>query len=68
MPILRAEDADFRQAYDGAIKGLPYERKLLAMRVFPVTSRMTVRQLTKYAEAVRDDFAARSVILEVRSL
>lgn len=68
VPILRAEDDDFRQAYDGAIKGLPYERKLLAMRVFPVTSRMSTRQLTKYADAVRDDFAARGVLLEVEAL
>jgi len=66
VPILRAEDEAFREAYDGAIKSLPYERKLLAMRVFPVTSRMNTRQLTKYADAVRDDFAARGVLLEVR--
>ncbi|MGQ4204166.1 hypothetical protein ACUALW_24755 [Bordetella bronchiseptica] len=66
VPILRAEDDAFREAYDGAIKPLPYEKKLLAMRVFPVTSRMNTRQLTKYADAVRDDFAARGVLLEVR--
>ena len=68
VPILRAEDEDFRQAYDGAIKSLPYERKLLTMRVFPVTSRMTTRQLTKYADAVREDFAARGVLLEVEAV
>ena len=66
VPILRAEDEEFRTAYDGSIKPLPYEKKLIAMRVFPVTSRMNTRQLTKYADAVRDDFAARGVILEVR--
>ncbi|KDD44697.1 NinB domain protein [Bordetella bronchiseptica OSU095] len=66
VPILRAEDDAFREAYDGSIKPLPYEKKLLAMRVFPVTSRMNTRQLTKYADAVRDDFAARGVLLEVR--
>ncbi|AMG36268.1 recombination protein NinB [Achromobacter xylosoxidans] len=66
VPILRAEDEEFRAAYDGSIKPLPYEKKLIAMRVFPVTSRMNTRQLTKYADAVRDDFAARGVILEVR--
>ncbi|RIJ00269.1 hypothetical protein DXK93_27290 [Achromobacter sp. K91] len=67
VPILRAEDAAFREAYDGAIKPLSYEKKLLAMRVFPVTSRMNTRQLTKYADAVRDDFAARGVLLEVKA-
>jgi len=67
VPILRAEDEEFREAYDGAIKGLSYEQKLLVMRVFPVTSRMTTKQLTKYAEAVRDDFASRGVHLEVEA-
>lgn len=66
VPILRAEDDEFRLAYDGTIKGLTYEQKLLAMRVFPVTSRMNVGQLTKYANAVRDDFAARGLLLEVK--
>ncbi|PND34550.1 hypothetical protein C1I89_10225 [Achromobacter pulmonis] len=66
VPILRAEDEEFRLAYDGTIKGLAYEQKLLAMRVFPVTSRMNVGQLTKYANAVRDDFAARGLLLEVK--
>ncbi|MCJ9707642.1 recombination protein NinB [Bordetella hinzii] len=66
VPILRAEDEEFRLAYDGTIKGLTYEQKLLAMRVFPVTSRMNVGQLTKYANAVRDDFAARGLFLEVK--
>lgn len=65
VPILRAEDDEFREAYDGAIKGLTYEQKLLAMRVFPVTSRMNVRQLTKYADAVREDFGARGISLFV---
>lgn len=65
VPILRAEDEEFRVAYDGAIKGLTYEQKLLAMRVFPVTSRMNVRQLTKFADAVRSDFNARGIHLEV---
>lgn len=66
VPILRAEDEEFRMAYDGSIKPLPYEKKLIAMRVFPVTSRMNTAQLTKYADAVRDDFAARGVLLVVK--
>ena len=56
VPILRAEDADFRETYDGAIRGLSYEQKLKVMRILPVTSLMTRVQLSKYAEAVRDDF------------
>lgn len=66
VPILRAEDEEFRAAYDSAIKSLTYEQKLMVMRYYPVTSLMNVSQLTKYADAVRDDFAARGVYLRVK--
>lgn len=64
VPILRAEDDEFLETYDGAIKGLSYEQKLKVMRLFPVTSLMTKEQLSKYAEAVQADFARRGVRLE----
>lgn len=64
VPILRAEDADFRAFYDGAIKGLSYGQKLSAMKYLPVTSLMTVEQLSKYLEAVQDDYGSRGVFLE----
>lgn len=64
VPILRAEDADFRESYDAAIKGLSYEQKLKVMRILPVTSLMTKPQLSKYLEAVREDFRPRGVMLE----
>lgn len=64
VPILRAEDEEFRQTYDSVIKRLSYEQKLIAMRCWPVTSLMTRDQLSRYAEAVQADFRARGVILE----
>ncbi len=64
VPLLRAEDDEYRDIYDGAIKGLIYEQKLKVMRYFPVTSLMNKEQLSKYAEAVRDDFYQRGVLLE----
>ena len=64
IPILRAEDADFREAYDQVIKPLPYEKKLIAMRHWPVTSLMNKTQLSKYLEAVQEDFKAKGVRLE----
>lgn len=64
VPILRAEDEDFRSVYDGAIKGLTYEQKLAVMKVLPVTSLMTKAQKSKYLEAVRDDYATRGVQLQ----
>jgi hypothetical protein len=64
VPILRAEDAEFRATYDVAIKGLSYEQKLRVMRILPVTSLMTRAQMSKYAEEVRRDFTGRGVPLE----
>jgi hypothetical protein len=64
VPILRAEDEEFRNFYDSSIKGMAYEMKLAAMKYLPVTSLMTKPQLSKYLEAVRDDFARRGVRLE----
>jgi len=63
VPILRAESDHFRENYDAAIKGLTYEQKLKVMRLLPVTSLMTKAQLSKYLEAVQDDFAKRGVVL-----
>lgn len=64
VPILRAEDADFREGYDAVIKPLSYERKLIAMDHWPVSSLMTTPQLSKYLEAVQADFRLRGVFLE----
>lgn len=56
VPILRAEDAEFRAFYDGAIRGLDYPKKLAAMKYLPVTSLMTVDQLSRYLVSVQADF------------
>lgn len=64
VPILRAEDEEFRDAYDATIKGMTYEQKLQVMRLLPVTSLMTKEQLSKYLEAMQADFAKRGVRLE----
>lgn len=66
VPILRAEDEEYRASYDSSIKKLTYEQKLLAMRHWPVTSLMNTQQLAKYADAVQADFAARGVVLVVK--
>lgn len=63
VPILRAEDADFRSMYDDALKGLTYEQKLKVMRVLPVTSLMTKLQISKYLEAMQADFGNRGAWL-----
>lgn len=63
VPILRAENADFQAVYDAAIKPLPYDKKLLAMRFIPVTSEMTVKQMTQYLDTVARECAERGIVL-----
>ena len=65
VPILRAEDPDFREMYDTAIKNhLSYEQKLVAMRYLPVTSNMTKPQLSRYLEHIQMSFAQQGVIVD----
>jgi hypothetical protein len=64
VPILRAEDEEFRAAYDAAIKGLTYEQKVKVMSILPVTSLMTRAQLSRYLEDMQAHYATRGVRLE----
>ena len=63
VPILRAEDEDFRAAYDRVIKPLPYADKLVAMDILPVTSRMTTLQLDRCMADMQEHFGPRGVAL-----
>lgn len=57
VPILRAENEEFRQQYDTVLKPLSYDKKLLAMNFLPVTSLMTKAQLSQYLEAMQLAYA-----------
>jgi len=55
VPILRDEDAEFREKYDRIIKPLDYEQKLELMAEpfdFPVTRLMTTVQKKQFLDAV----------------
>lgn len=56
VPILRAEEEDFREDYDRLLKDRPYEEKMQFMGgpgiEIPVTSIMTVKQHKKYLDDV----------------
>lgn len=64
VPILRAEDEQFREAYDQVIKPLSYEKKLISMKCWPVSSLMTKPQLSALLEATQSEFLKRGVKLE----
>lgn len=59
VPILRAEDDEYRATYDATIKRMTYEQKLEAMKCWPVTSLMTKAQLSAYLEAMQEHYANR---------
>lgn len=52
VPILRSEDDDFRAFYNVALLHRTYEEKIAAMKYVPVTSIMTVPQMSKFMDAV----------------
>jgi hypothetical protein len=62
--IMRRDDVEFKQAYDDAIKGLSYEKKLQVMKILPVTSLMNTLQLNEYLEAVQNDFRGKGINLK----
>jgi hypothetical protein len=68
VPILRANDADFRDFYDAGLKGLTYEQKIKAMDYLPVTSLMTTAQLSAYCVEMQDHYRKFGVILEFPEL
>lgn len=63
IPILREENPDFRTLYDKALKPLPYERKVEAMRFIPVTSELKVRQMVRFLDAVSRECAEQGIKL-----
>lgn len=63
VPILREEDAEFRETYDPILKGLPYVAKLKLMSLIEVTSRMKVRQMVRFLDAVSRECAENGIKL-----
>ena len=63
VPLLREHDPEFRELYDQVIKGHDYETKLKIMSYLPVTSRMSKKIFTQYANKVIDTYAAQGVDL-----
>lgn len=59
VPILRAENEEFREVYDRLIRPRDYAEKLELMRVpmdLPVTRIMTTKQKTDYLDAIYRHF------------
>lgn len=67
VPILQREDLDFREWYQGTIRPLDYAFKLaLFERLDPaVTSKMSVKQLTEYMDAMQRRYLEAGVFLTI---
>lgn len=63
VPILRAENGEFRADYDATVKGLPYHLKLRLMRRYAVTSEMTVKQMVAYLDTIQRECAEQGIRL-----
>jgi hypothetical protein len=68
VPILRAENEAFCEAYDAYVKPLPYATKLALMREpldFPVTRLMKTDQEHRYLNEIYCFFTEKGVVLTV---
>lgn len=66
VPILRAENDEFRERYDAIVRPLPYEQKLALMMEpldFPITRLMNTKQATAYLDGVHRHFSEKGIAL-----
>lgn len=66
VPILRAENDEFRERYDAIVRPLPYEKKLALMMEpldFPITRLMNTKQATAYLDGVHRHFSEKGIAL-----
>lgn len=66
VPILRAEDDDFRAKYDKHVKGLTFEIKIALMSEpfdFPVTRLMTKKQKSRFLDDVFRGWTEKGMML-----
>jgi len=59
VPILRGEDEDYNNTCVQLIDPLTYEGQLIAMKVYPCTSKMNTKQFCRYLEQVQAHYAGR---------
>jgi hypothetical protein len=64
VPILMAQDPEFRQVFGNVLRNMSYENAIKAMSYIPVTSIMTVPQMRQYMKDMQDDYGRRGMILE----
>ena len=65
IPILLAEDDEFREAYNRSVaKITDPEDRMAAIELLPVTSRMTTKQMSQFLERVQAFYGKAGCMLE----
>jgi len=59
VPILRAENEEFRTFSNMALRHLTHEQRLEAINFIPISSIMTVDQLSQFLNAIQKGFEGR---------
>lgn len=65
VPILLAEDKEFRAFYENAFKDFNYKQIIFSMRFVPVTSLLSRSQGQRYQTTLQQEYAKRGVQLEI---
>jgi hypothetical protein len=52
LPILIADNPDMHEKFKNVLEPLPYEARIKAMELVPVTSLMKIKQFTEYLEGI----------------
>lgn len=63
IPILRRDQAKFREFYDKGLKVLDYQSKLESMDFVPVTSRMNKKQASEYIDEIIREYSQQGLCL-----
>lgn len=65
VPILCAEDSDFRNTWEESFAHLPFRQKMKVMKILPVTSLMSVKSAGEYLTELQDYWLEhRGIVLE----
>ena len=59
VPILRAENEEFRVFSNMALRHLTHEQRLVAINFIPISSIMTVDQLSQFLKAIQSAYEGR---------
>lgn len=65
VPILLAEDKQFRAFYENAFRNFTYEQRVFAMKFCPVTSLFTKDQGSQYQTTLQREYAKQGIQLEI---